>query len=126
MPDQVADKPRQEFVPGETAIAEQLQNLRTEMAGDVPQASDDDDDPIARAKQLVADNYNEFRNPKRTPALTPELITVLWFNGSRSNWKAVCESSIVHGIRYEVSCNMRKKQAFINVYRKSNNVEVNW
>jgi len=110
-------------VPGETAFRQQLVEIR-DIVAISSGIQDELDDPIAKAKQLVVDNYNEHRNKTRTPAMQPDFVIVLWYTGSRGNFKAVCEFTVVHGLRYEVSYNARKKEAFVDVYKKTHNIKL--
>jgi hypothetical protein len=106
-----------EVIPGESRIQEQLAAIKPVVAQANP-GNDDDVDPVTKAKQLVVDNYNQHRNPKQVPAMTVDLVQVLWYTGSRGNFRAICEFPVVHGLRYEVSYNVRRKEAFIDVYKK--------
>lgn len=123
------EAPAVNFIPGEAPFKQQLKELvkestpatKEERVVNLPRSSEMD--PVEKAKQLVMENYNAFRNASRVPALTVDLVTVLWFSGSRNNWKAQLESPIVHGLRYEVSYNARRGEAFIDVFKKINNVK---
>jgi hypothetical protein len=106
-------------VPGERPLREQLTAVRDKIADDQNLA-----DPIAKLRKLVADNYNESRDVSKMPMLTPQLIDILWFTGTKANWRAIAESPIVYGIRYEVTYNAQRGEAFIYVYRKINNTKV--
>ena len=83
-----------------------------------------DDDSTTKLKQIAVDNYNENRIPTRTPAMTVELARVLWFSGSNGNFKGVVEFTVVHGLRYEISYNRRRGEAYVDVYKKFSNVKM--
>jgi Family of unknown function (DUF6275) len=82
------------------------------------------EEPTAKAKRLVVENYNAHHDRSRTPPLTAELLKIVWFSQSGNNWRAVLESSVVRGMRYEISYNGRTGEAFIDVYKKINNEKV--
>lgn len=107
---------------GESDLKGQLAAIKPAVA----EASGEEilDDPIGKLKQIVVDNYNEYRNKKIAPAMTTDLVVVLWYTGSRGNFKAICEFAIVHGVLYVVSYNVRKKEAYVDVYRKNNTVRL--
>lgn len=115
-------------VPGESPFKEQLEHVRESIVAEVtdPNADDefDTDDPIMKAKMLVVKNYNEHRDKRRAPAMLTDFVVVLWFTGNRGNFRAICEFTVVHGIRYEISYNARKREAFLDVYKKTNNTRL--
>jgi hypothetical protein len=120
--DVVTEEPKAP-VPGESSLQEQLAAIKP--AIEAANGSSQDVDPIEKAKQLVVDNYNKHRNPRQVPAMTPELVVVLWFTGTRKHFRMVCEFTVVQSLRYEVSYNGRTGMAFIDVYKKyrSNQLE---
>jgi hypothetical protein len=115
-------------VPGESALVEQLKAIRPVIDvanGSDPQDDEDDlDDPIMKAKKLVVDNYNLHRNKTRNPAMTVQLAQVLWFTGTRGNFKASLEFPVVHGLLYTVSYNARRREAFIDIHKKLSTVQL--
>jgi hypothetical protein len=120
MPDQTIESPATpKFIPGEMIpVKEQLESVSAS-----PMSMAKPEDPFVKAKRLICKNYNESRDKDRVPALTPELVSIIWFSGSQNNWKAVGQSHLVHGIRFEVAYNRQHAQAFIDVYRKINSVK---
>lgn len=132
MSDEQVTETQHEYVPGESNAKEQLKKFASRVNGSAPKNVTPSDkareitDPVTKAKQIVVDNYNEHRDPSRMPALTPELVTVVWFTGTRMNWKADLECQIVQGVRYEVSFNARRNEANLLVFRKINNLRVSF
>lgn len=139
MSDEQVTETQHKHVPGESNAKEQLRELASQVNGSGSRETysgpreikssvkaREETDPVAKAKQVVVDNYNDHRDASRMPALTPELVTLIWFNGTRTNWKADLECQIVSGVRYEVSFNSRRNGANLLVYRKINNLRINF
>lgn len=77
-----------------------------------------------KAKQLVVDNYNSHHDSSKTPPLTIELVYVVWFSKVLDSWKAMIGSSVVKGLLYEVTYNGARSEAYVDVYKKINNVKI--
>jgi Family of unknown function (DUF6275) len=103
-------------VPGESHYKEQLAAIKPviEDNGSSPEIYD----PVMKARQIVTDFYNSTRNEHLFPAMTAELVRILWFTGTRGNFKATCEFTVVHNLQYVISYNSRKKEAYIEVFKK--------
>lgn len=84
----------------------------------------DPDRYLLTAKTLVADNYNEHHDDSETPPLDIDDIYILVFAKALNNWKAVLASTVVRGLVWMVSFNGGKNEAYIEIYRKINNVKV--
>jgi hypothetical protein len=48
----------------------------------------------------------------------------MWFAKTLGNWTAMIGSTIVRGLIWEVTSNVYKREVYINVYKKLNNVKV--
>lgn len=126
MPEEVAEKEAKP-VPGEAALREQLEAIRPAIVEEAKSNGDrvvGEVDPIPIMKQLVVDNYNRHRNTSKTPELTPDLVRISWFSGSRGNYRCIADAAILHGLRYEVSWNERHQKAYILIFKKINDVVV--
>lgn len=76
------------------------------------------------AKQVVVQNFNEHRNPERSPALTTDSVHIVWFAKVLGNWKAIVASPLARGLLWEVSFNGEKNEIYLDVYSKLNNVKI--
>jgi hypothetical protein len=77
-----------------------------------------------RAKQLVVDNYNSHHDSSKTPPLTVDLVYIIWYAKVLDGWKAMVGSSVVRGLIYEVTYNGARSEAYVDVYKKINNVKI--
>jgi len=84
----------------------------------------DSDGHIDKAKQLVVDNYNAHRDRGKTPAITADLVYIVWFVKALGNWKAIVVSPVVRGLLYEVTYNGRRGEAYITIFKKINDVKI--
>lgn len=99
---------------------------RQRRRNDQPENGRQDPDRFLRAaRQLVVDNYNANRNPKRTQELTIDKVYVDSFMKTLANWKAIVGCTVLKGLLWEVSYNGQKKTAYISVYKKINDSIVN-
>lgn len=110
-------------VPGESDLQHQLEAIRPEVAK-ASGSRTDTRDPVMKAKQLVTDNYNRHRNADIFPAMTVGLVNVLWFTSTRNFFKATCEFTVVYGFIYVVSYNSRKREGYIEVFKKQSAVKL--
>ena len=67
-----------------------------------------------KAKQLVVD-YLNFR-------VGLEDVYVVWFCKTLQNWKALLSTNVSDGMYYEITYNGDKKEAYIDAYKKWENV----
>jgi hypothetical protein len=77
-----------------------------------------------KAKQLVADNYNEHRDARYTPPISKEDLFIISFSKVLMNWKAFVASSVARGLVYEVTYNGYNETAQIDVYRRINKLKI--
>jgi Family of unknown function (DUF6275) len=84
----------------------------------------DPDRYLTQAKQLVMDNYNGHYADMDTPPLILGDLYIVAFNKTLTHWRAQVASSVVRGMMWIVTCNGIKSEAYIEVYRKINNVKV--
>jgi hypothetical protein len=90
----------------------------------VRSAPEDPDKFLLKAKALVVQNYNEHRDPKRSPVLTMDLVFITWFAKAPGSWKAVVCSSIVRGLLWEVAYNGELNEAYLDIYKRLNHVKI--
>ena len=77
-----------------------------------------------KAKQLVLDYFNEHVDKTDNVELTLDDIYVVWFCKTLQNWKALVSTNISDGMYYEVTYNGDKKETYLDVYKKWDNVRV--
>lgn len=51
-------------------------------------------------------------------------IYVVWFSKTLRNWKALVSTTLPDGMYYEVTYNGEKKEAYLDAYKKFENVVV--
>jgi hypothetical protein len=76
------------------------------------------------AKKVVVKNFNEHRNPERSPELTMDGVHIVWFTKVLGNWKAIVASPLTRGLLWEVSYNGVKDEIYLDIYKKLNNVRI--
>jgi Family of unknown function (DUF6275) len=84
----------------------------------------DPDRYLTQAKQLVMDNYNGHYEGEDTPPLILGDLYIVSFTKTLTHWRAQVASTVVRGMMWIVTCNGIKSEAYIEVYRKINNVKV--
>jgi hypothetical protein len=89
-----------------------------------PRPAPDPDRFLLMAKRVVVDNYNTHRDESRSPELTMDAVYIVWFAKTMGNWKAVVSSPTARGLLWEVTYNGHRQDAYIEIYKKLNNVKV--
>lgn len=79
-----------------------------------------DMDYLARAQSLVV----EYIMPRmeKTDEMPAFGVYVVWFSKSLQNWKALVSTTLPDGMYYEVTYNGDKREAYIDAYKKFDNV----
>lgn len=54
----------------------------------------------------------------------PDEVYVVWFSKTLQNWKALVSTTLPDGMYYEVTYNGDKRVAYIDAYKKFQNVSV--
>lgn len=80
---------------------------------------------ISRAIELVY-QYVKDRLEKTDTHVTFDIdeVYVVWFNSTLGNWKALLSTTLPDGMYYEVTHDGEKKRAYIDAYKKFDNVVV--
>jgi hypothetical protein len=89
-----------------------------------PKIVPDPDRFLMQAKQLVVENYNNHRDLGRSEELSMGSVYIVWFAKTLSNWKAIVASPVARGLMWEVTYNGNRGEAYIDIYKKLNNVRV--
>lgn len=84
----------------------------------------DPDRFLMQAKQLVVDNYNEAPSLEEHPELTIDDVYIIWYTKLLGSWKALLSSHVVKGLTWQVTYNRLRYEAYIEVYKKINNIVV--
>lgn len=79
----------------------------------------------AKAKRLVFQHVKD-RLEKTDTHVTFEIdeVYIVWFSKTLENWKALLSTTLPDGMYYEVTYNGFKKEAYIDSYKKFENVVV--
>lgn len=74
------------------------------------------------AKELIVEYFNHRADVTDHKTITKEDVYVVWFCKTLQNWKALLSTTISDGMYYEVTYNGDKKEAYIDAYKKWENV----
>ena len=99
-----------------------------------PKSSRKQEDPdqyLLKAKALVVQNYNEHRDPRRSPQLNMDLVYITTFTKTLNSWKALIGSTVVRGLMWEVTYNGNldedgepMNEAYIDIFKRINHVRI--
>ena len=79
---------------------------------------------VKLCKQLVCDYYNERANKTDKAHLTEDDVFVVWLCKTLQNNKALVSTTVADGMYYEITYNGDKNEAYLDVYKKWQNVVV--
>ena len=79
----------------------------------------------ARAKEIVFD-YVKAHLEKTDTHVTfgPDEVYVVWFSKTLQNWKALVSTTLPDGMYYEVTYDGNKARAYLDAYKKFDNVTI--
>lgn len=80
------------------------------------------EDFINRARWIVR-NYVERMLDKSDPAVKFD-VYVVWFSKTLQNWKALVSTTLPDSMYYEVTYNGDADEAYLDAYRKVDNVKI--
>ncbi len=75
-----------------------------------------------KAKQIVVDYFNSRVDKTDGAQITSDDVYVVWFAKTLQNWKALLSTNVSDGMYYEVTYNGDKKEAYLDAYKKWENV----
>lgn len=76
-----------------------------------------------KAKKLVFDHVKANLEKTDTHVtFGPDEVYVVWFSKTLQNWKALLSTTLPDGMYYEVTYNGDKQEAYIDAYKKFQNV----
>jgi len=78
------------------------------------------------ARKAVADYWNGHINKPGGPELTPEEVYIAWYSKELQNQKATLSADVAvkEGLYFELTWNGDKDEAYLDVYKKLDNVVV--
>jgi hypothetical protein len=84
----------------------------------------DPDRFIRQAKQVVVDNYNEYRGRDKTAALTVDQVYIISFSKVPWHWWANIASPVVRGLMWHVSYNGFKEECIVACWKSVSNTKI--
>ena len=75
-----------------------------------------------RAKQIVADYFNQHADVTDIKRITTDDVFVVWFCKTLQNWKALLSTTVPDGMYYEVTHNGDKGETYLDAYKKWENM----
>lgn len=79
---------------------------------------------ISRAVQAVVDNFNKYRKPDRSPALTTGDVNMLWFTQGIIGFKVMFSSAAARGILWMITFDRRSNEMYLEVFGKMKNQRI--
>ena len=79
---------------------------------------------MEKAKRLVVEYYNNHVDVTDGFKISEDQVYIVWFSKTLQNWKALVSTTVPDGQYYEVTYNGDKKETYVDVYKKWDNVRV--
>lgn len=79
---------------------------------------------MEKAKRLVVEYYNSHVDVTDGFKISENQVHIVWFSKTLQNWKALVSTTVPDGRYYEVTYNGDKKETYVDVYKKWDNVRV--
>ena len=79
---------------------------------------------MEKARRLVMEYFNGHVDATEMLNLTMNDVFVVWFSKTLQNWKALVSTTVPDGMYYEVTYDGDKKRAYIDAYKKWENVVI--
>lgn len=79
---------------------------------------------MLKARKIVANYYNIHNNITNNFTLGLSDVYVVWFSKTLQNWKALVSTNAFDGMYYEVTYNGDKKETYLDVYKKWENLVI--
>ena len=80
-----------------------------------------DSGPFQNKAKTIVYNYINSKLDKSDPPQKFEVF-VVWFSKTLQNWKALVSTTLPDQMYYEVTYNGDKKETYLDVYKKFNNL----
>lgn len=78
----------------------------------------------SKARYIVLDYYNSNVDVTDEFIIGIEDVYIVWFSKTLQNWKALVSTTVSDGMYYEVTYNGDKKETYLDVYKKWENVKI--
>ncbi len=75
-----------------------------------------------KAKQIVVDYFNSRVDKTDSSQITADDVYVVWFAKTLQNWKALLSTNVSDGMYYEITYNGDKQEAYLDAYKKWENI----
>ena len=73
---------------------------------------------------MVVDYFNSHSDKADKFTISIEDVFVVWFCKTLQNWKALLSTTVPDGMYYEITYNGDKKEAYLDAYKKWENVRI--
>lgn len=77
-----------------------------------------------KAKEVVAEYFNQKVDKTDNKQITPDDIFIVWFSKTLQNWKALVSTTVSDGMYYEVTHNGNTGETYLDVYKKWDNTVI--
>lgn len=77
---------------------------------------------LNKAKRLVVEHFNSHFDKEHPTIIDMDDVYVVWFCKTLQNWKALVSTTVPDGKYYEVTYNGDKKETYLDVYGKQDNI----
>lgn len=77
-----------------------------------------------KAKYIVLDYYKSNVDVTDKVNFGIENVYIVWFSKTLQNWKALVSTTVSDGMYYEVTYNGDKKETYLDVYKKWENLKI--
>ena len=84
----------------------------------------DGTDMMLKARKIVANYYNTHNDITNNFSLSLSDVYVVWFSKTLQNWKALVSTNVPDNMYYEVTYNGDKQEAYLDVYKKWENLTI--
>lgn len=81
-------------------------------------------DMMTKARNIVYQYFNTHADITNNFNLNIEDVYVVWFCKTLQNWKALVSTNVADGMYYEITYNGDKREAYLDVYKKWENLTI--
>ena len=81
-------------------------------------------DMMTKARSIVYKYFNTHADITNNFNLNFEDVYVVWFSKTLQNWKALVSTNVADGMYYEITYNGDKREAYLDVYKKWENLTI--
>lgn len=81
-------------------------------------------DMMTKARHIVVNYYNTHVDVTNNYNIGFDDVYVTWFSKTLQNWKALVSTNVPDGMYYEITYNGDKKETYLDVYKKWENIVI--